>query len=240
MSTELQVSATTPMEMAQAQSSLIGWCEKKIAAMRRDAAELSEALAHAIRSKWKISTLKRHAELAAKRVTFYEKLKAALDAGYCIVPNFPITLFAIRTERETPLRKVYVGNYSKPAVHFQQDPQLLPAGEGEYKDPNPLVHSEHETTKDNDGASVTKYFEEATGWTEALEFPIQMAKPQIMEVTSRAMALKVFDQFGVLLPQAAKADPLIIGEIIDPRPQGYNFKKRVAFIIAWHLDTADL
>jgi len=61
-----------------------------------------------------------------------------------------------------------------------------------------------------------------------------------MAATNRAMALKIFDQFGVLFPQAAKADPLICAEILDPRPTGYGVPKRVTFIIGWHLNTRDL
>ena len=107
--TDLELTATTPVEMQQAQAALIEWCGRKIAAMKHDAAELAENLAIAIRNKWKSSTLKRHADLAVKRVTFYEKIKAALEAGYCIVPHFPVTIFAIRTGRDTPLAKLYIG-----------------------------------------------------------------------------------------------------------------------------------
>lgn len=237
---ELEVSATTALEMVQAQSSLIAWCEYKIEAMKRDAAELAENLAIAIKSKWKTNTLRRHSDLALKRVTFYEKIHAALKAGYCIVPNFPITLFAIRTDKEKPSAKFAVSSYELGAHHFQQDPKLLPTGEGEYKDPNPLVCTDKTETTDLQGKQVTKYKQWATEFDDEIAFPLQMAKPQIMEATSRAMQLKIFDQFGILLPQAAKADPLIVGEILDPRPTGYGARKRICFIIAWHLNVRDL
>lgn len=236
---ELEVSATTPLEMSQAQDSLIAWCGRKIEVMKHEAAELAENLAIAIKNKWKTDTLRRHAALAVKRVSFYEKIKAALEAGYCIVPNFPITLFAIRTDRDKPLKKVWYGTY-KHGGDFQQDPNILPAGEGEYKDPMPFVKTDSEETKKASGEITTTYEKWATNFDDEITFPIQMAKPAIMEATSHAMQLKVFDQLGILLPQAAKADPLIVGEILDPRPVGYGHRKRICFIIAWHLNVRDL
>jgi len=236
---ELEVSATTPLEMYQAQDSLIAWCGRKIEAMKREAEELAENLAIAIKNKWKTDTLRRHSALATKRVTFYEKIKAALEAGYCIVPNFPITLFAIRTDREKPLKKVWYGTYQH-GGNFAQEPNLLPIGEGEYKDPNPFVQRESEDSKESSGKITTTYQKWATGFADEITFPIQMAKPAIMEATSRAMQLKVFDQLGILLPQAAKADPLIVGEILYPRPVGWGTRKRICFIIAWHLNVRDL
>ena len=235
---ELEVSATTPLEMSQAQDGLIAWCGRKIEAMKHEASELAENLAIAIKNKWKTSTLKRHADLAAKRVTFYEKIKAALEAGYCIVPNFPITIFAIRTDREKPLEKVYIGTYQH-SGNFTQEPKMLPVGEGDYKDPNPFIATDAQKIV-KDGKETTEYTKWATKFDDEITFPIQMAKPAIMEATSRAMALKVFDQLGVLLPAAAKADPLIVGEILDPRSPGWGTRKRICFIIAWHLNVRDL
>lgn len=236
---ELEVSATTPLEMAQAQDGLIAWCQRKVASMQQEAAELAENLAIAIKNKWKTDTLRRHAGLATKRVTFYEKILAALQAGYCIVPNFPVNLFAIRTDREKPLKKVYVGAW-KNHGDFTQDAQMLPVGEGEYKDPQPYVSTSEQQITDQSGKKELQYTKWATRFDDEIEFPIQMAKPAIMEATSRAMQLKVFDQLGILLPQIAKADPLIVGEILDPRPTSYGLRKRITFIIAWHLDVRDL
>jgi hypothetical protein len=236
---ELEVSATTPLEMSQAQDSLIAWCGRKVEAMKHEAAELAENLSIAIKNKWKTDTLRRHSALAVKRVTFYEKIKAALEAGYCIVPNFPITLFAIRTDRKKPLKKVYIGDWAH-SGDFTQEPQMLPVGEGDYKDPNPFVATDEKKATNSSGKEVTRYTKWATKFDDEITFPIQMAKPSIMEATSLAMQLKVFDQLGILLPKAAKADPLIVGEILDPRSPGLGTRKRICFIIAWHLNVRDL
>lgn len=234
---ELEVSAFTPQEMLSANEALILWCQKKIAAVKSDAAELLSAYKQAVERKWKSSTLKRHADIASKRVTFYEKIKAALENGFYIVPNFPVDVFAIRTDRDKPLRKLTIGSYESGGWPFKQSPAMLPAGEGEYKPCDPLIS----TNKTTDGVAPNKkttFIEEATGWGD-IDFPLQMAKPKIMEATGRAMALKIFDQFGLFA--AGTGDPIIVGEIIDPaRPWSPQNAKRITFIIAWHLDTKTL
>jgi hypothetical protein len=240
---ELEVSATTPLEMSQAQDQLIEWCKRKVESMKHEAAELAENLAIAIKNKWKTDTLRRHAALGEKRVTFYEKILAALQAGYCIVPNFPITLFAIRTDKKKPAQMYSVDSYYslQPSTgHVKpQEAKMLPSGEGEYQNPQAPAEMVHLGELKDGNNTKQRYESYAEEWGE-IEFPIQMAKPAIMEATSHAMQLKVFDQLGILLPAAAKADPLIVGEILDPRPISYGARKRIAFIIAWHLDVRDL
>ena len=235
---ELEVSATTPLEMSQAQDSLIAWCGRKVETMKHEAAELAENLAIAIKNKWKTDTLRRHSALAAKRVTFYEKIKAALEAGYCIVPNFPIDLFAIRTDRKKPKSKWHFGSYEAGSFQFQQQAAQLPVGEGEYKSVHPLVQTDVDTEV-KDGITKKHYAEHATDFGD-VEFPIQMAKPKIMEAVSRAMAFKIFDQFGLFAQ--GTGDPIITGEIVDPRNTSRNptYIRRVTFIVAWHLNVRDL
>ncbi len=74
-------------------------------------------------------------------------------------------------------------------------------------------------------------------WKE-LEFPLQMAKLNIMEATNRAMALKCFDDFGIM-PGKKKEDPIIVARLRDPRSTKY-WEKWITFMVAWHLNTRDL
>lgn len=230
--------ATQPAEMRESQTRLIEWCRWRIGEMIREAAELKEAYELALKNKWKASTLKRHAELAAKRVVYYEKILAALEAGYCIVPDFPVDIFAIRTDRTNPKAKWHFGTYEAGQWHFMQEAAKLPVGEGDYKNPNPLVETNVDEIED--GAQTKKHYaEHATGFDDLI-FPIQMAKPSIMEATSRAMALKIFDQFGLFA--RGTGDPIITGEIIAPDNTGKlpENMKRVSFIIAWRINVRDL
>lgn len=227
---DLEVSAFQPQEMREANAALILWCDRKIESLKTEAADLLTAFQQAVQKKWKSSTLKRHADIAAKRVEFYSKMKTALEHGYYIVPNFPVTCFAIRTDAKKPLAMVDMSRWSRK----EQQARCLEAGEGEYKNPFPVIYERDITTAEQRAKNDIKkqYFAEEF---QAIDFPIQMAKPHIIEATTRAMALKVFDDFGIL-PQARKQDPLIVGRLKDPRGTKYN-QKWITFIIAWHLDT---
>lgn len=232
---ELEVTATTPQEMQESNSALVRWCEHKLALLKAEAKELKEAFEHAVAHKWKASTLKNQADRATKKITFFEKIKAALEAGYYIVPNFPVDVFMIRTDRESPRSKVVMGTYKASSWPFKQGPGKLPIGEGDYKPCDPLVV---ENSSTDPSTKKTTYTEWATEWGD-IDFPVVMAKPTIMEAVSRAMAYKIFDQFSLFKP--GSGDPIIVGEIVDGtaawHPQN---SRRVTFIIAWRLDTKDL
>lgn len=234
---DIELSAATPIAMEQAQSAMIQWTERKVDSMKQEWSELFGAYEHAVKHKWKADTLKRHAAIAEKRVTFYEKILAALRAGYYIVPSFPVTLFAIRTDKKEPKRMYAVLRHER-HQNFQQEPKILKSGEGEYQDPNPVVRKDYGAHTEKDGQDHWGFY--ASKWDD-MEFPTNMSKPHIMEATSRAMALKIFDEIGVL-PQDFKRnpDPIIAGRIIDPRPSGYSKPRKVTFLICWHLDTKTL
>lgn len=228
---DIQLTASLPGEMVQSQQTLIAWMDKKIAVCAEEEKELFEAYEHAKKQAWKWTVIKRHADLARKRTEYYIKIKAALENGYYIVPNFPIELFAIRTDKKNPLKMISIYQWGN--SQRQQSAMELPAGKGEYKNPRPITDSQDHERMLKDGKTdvVTNYW--AEDWQE-IEFPITMAKPEIMELTSRAMALEVFDQIGILPGVRKNDDPVIIGQII--RKFG-NQTKIVSFMIAWHLNT---
>jgi hypothetical protein len=235
---EMQVSAFTPDEMLHANAALIQWCSGKIAAVTAEASELRQAYEHAKERKWKSETLRKHASLAERRVIFFEKMKLALEQGFYVVPNFPVEVFAIRTTKDSPAMLMTTEITSwKPNHSKTQFAQALPTGDGEYKNPFPLVETYETGRKSDKGTPEWKSYAEE--WAD-IEFPLTMAKPQIMQAASRAMTLKLFDEIGILQDRKS-GDPLIIGRIIDPRPTGSQFfRKHLSFIIAWHLDTKTL
>jgi len=220
---DIQLTATVPQEMIIAQQSLIEWCNKKLKEKRFNAKELGEATDHAKKNKWRWQVHDRHYKLALKRIVFYEKLKAAVDAGYYIVPNFPVQNFAVRTDRHSPNKMIsaYFSNNHEQLTHDQ------PIGKGDYKSPFPEIYQ-----KTIDEAKNQKQYW-AENW-EDVEFPVNMAKPIIMEAVSQAMALKIFDRFGVMPSIRKNDDPVIIGQIV--RKNGYQ-EQIVSFMIAWHLNT---
>lgn len=224
---DLELTAVIPSEMVASQQQLIAWCEKKIVATREESEELGEAVDHAKKNKWKSGTLQTQHNRSVKRVEYYEKIKLALEAGFYIVPNFPIEMFAIRKQHN---RKPKGYSASQWGSH-QQNQAELPAGEGEYKNPYPLVVREREQLAD--GKIHTASY--PTDWDD-LEFPLNMAKPQIMSVTQTALAIKIFDRVGVMPSvRKKKEDPVIIGQIVH-KGAGRS-EKIVSFMIAWHLNT---
>lgn len=241
-SKDVELTATNVDEMAECQSALIKWCSAKIEETKAEASELQSAYEHAKRSKWKHDTLKRHAGLALKRVQFYEKILVALQHGYQIVPSFPITAFAVRTDRTKPLRLVTTSWRTS----HEQVAEALPAGEGEYKNPFPTVYERTIQQPTATQGEVKEYFC-GDQWKE-MAFPVTMAKPQIMQAADRAMALKVFDDLGILpgyspsdRTRPPRGDPMIIARIHDPRHKHkWATPVYVSFIVAWHLNTKTL
>lgn len=234
----LELSAQNPAEMVQCHQAAIGWCKRKIALVQNEAKELSEAYEHARQAKWSSGTLKRHSELALKRVVFYQKMLAAFEAGYYIVPNFPVTLFAIRTDKPTP-KRMWARLRWHGQKNFEQEAKILPVGEGSYQNPQPAVQKDTGSLMSDPKTGDTWSFH-ATNW-DNMDFPANMARVHVMEAATRAMDAKIFDEVG-FLPQDSKRnpDPLLIGRIIDPKPPGYGERRRVSFIIAWHIDTRTL
>ncbi len=233
---DLQLIAETPEEMQIAQSSMKQWCASKIAIMESDAQEIVDSVRVAEKNGWHTVVLKRQLKLAEKRIAFYQKIQCAVDAGYCIVPNFPVQIFAIRTTKALPER----GTTTWPD-DFPQSSDNPPLGIGEYKDSIPMQDSEKVFThRDDKGVAQYKTVHFATEFDDEIDFPISVAKPLIMSSTARAMGLKCFDEIGVLPNRRViKQDPLVIGRIKDPRSTKYN-ERWVSFLIAWYIDTSVL
>lgn len=232
-----ELSAQNPEEMVQCHHAAIEWSKRKIAIMQGEARELQKAYDKARERKWQSGTLKRHWELAEKRVVFYQKMLAAFEAGYYIVPNFPVTLFAIRTDKPTP-KRMWARLRHASSQDFEQSANLLPVGQGKYQNPQPVVEQK-DLRKDDKGNETLAC--QATDWAD-LDFPANMARVHVMEAATKAMDAKIFDEVG-FLPQDYKRnpDPLLIGRIIRPdKPKWYGDSAKVSFIIAWHINTATL
>lgn len=232
---DFTVIATSPSAMETAQQSLIKWAEKKIYSVITELTDARNERDRAKAHKWNTTGWQKEVLKHEKRVDFYRKIKAALEAGYYIVPPFPIDVFAIRTKATTP-RPMLGRNRD----NHDQMAQILPAGDGRYVDPKPVRESDTHTEVRKDGSKyeVTDYW--ATDFREA-DFPFKVVKAEIREATDRAMALKVFDELGVL-PRVRAPDPVVCGRILVPNQTRYRFAepKAVTFFVAWWLDTRTL
>ena len=123
----------------------------------------------------------------------------------------PTRTFAVRVKRARPTRNESTTKV-RPARAL---PDLLPAGEGRYVDD---THTDSETYPDTDykgnPTEKVRYF--ATAFDEDVDFPLQGVMPEVLRATSRAMALRLFDQLGVVQNDGGR-DPIVVGQLLDPR-----------------------
>lgn len=225
------VIAEQPGEMQAAQDALIAWAGNKVAQVKADLADAELALDSATACGVKLHGVRKLVKSAKDSLAYYEKVKAALEDGYCIVPDFPVEVVAIRTNAFSP-RGTRESSWGVPAI--TQHAQKLPEGEGEYVSPTPTAY--HASDRD-----VTNYKGEKSGTVKVwradefcdVELPIKFMKPRVLQATQAALASKIFDEIGIL-PARPKKDPLIVGRIIDPKG------RPLSFLISWFVDSRDL
>jgi hypothetical protein len=232
VNSDLRLVADNPTDMQQAQSQLKDWTAHKIMLLNADLAVHKQNEEEAIGAGLRPDNFKRAVTLTEKQINYYNKIREALRLGYYIVPNFPIDVFAIRTKAKKPKR----GDTTHFWSNHQQYAQKLPLGEGRFVDSYPEQHQYHDeqtNSKTGETKTVKKYY--AHHFMD-VQFPIALVRPEVVRSTTRAMKGKVFDQIGVIPERRAKADPMIIGQILDPRSND----KMVSFLITWWLDTKTL
>lgn len=232
----LHLIARTPNEMREAQSALSQWFAAKLAIIAKDVADLDANLQIAVKNGWKRDGFERALNREVSRHRFYEKCKAAVDAGYCIVPNFPVDVFAVRTcKYKPPRRNESTWHGTAQQEQSSESPAL---GLGDYRDSEPITGRRTEYVEDRKTGltnPVSKFF--AKAWQDEIDFPICVARPEIMSRTAEAMALKCFDELGVLPnTRRSKGDPILVGIIRDRS----NANRTLSFLIAWYIDTATL
>lgn len=231
---DMIVVAHNANEMAQAQSEIAAWADRKGAEALAMREEINESLAVAQKNRWATKGLKTGLRLAQMRHEFYRKIATASRLGYVIVPNLPIDVVAIRTAKEAPNPK---RNYRW--SDHEQKSEAPPEGEGRYVSPIPTVFVDHETASDSKGNAIQKRFSWAEEFRD-VEFPVRGVKPMVLDDAGRAMALKVFDEIGIA-PQGAirrrNFDPMLIGRIVYRRGATDH---NVSFLIAWWMSNRDL
>lgn len=228
---DLTAVALTPEAMAPAQAALIAWCDRKVQAVRTELADLEANLDLATEHGWKHKSVENTLNRTKKRITYYENIKAALAAGYLIVPNFPVDILAVRVQRHKQPSKTdsYAGSRK-----FNATPERLPAGEGRYVDERLFTKSMRYQETGHDGKPVNRTSYTSTDYDE-VDLPMTLIKPTVLRATQRAMALRIFDQV-CLVSNTSGRDPIIVGQLLDPRGNG----RRCTFFVAWWLDTKDL
>lgn len=254
---ETHLVATNPVEMQAARGDLQTWLESRLAVLERDIIEANAALNEARKNGWSTVALTSARNRAVDEETFYNKILVAVEAGYAMIPDFPIEVFAIRRGEEVKSEsQTYQGVVNASNTHLGHPvrPDSAPAGVGDYRNPLPAtwdaVRENKLATPENKQpryyTTVTRYSHPAA----PISFPTKSTRSPVMRATAKAMKEKTFDQIGVCLPTTAVAggrqvqrgaragDPLIIGQIVGKRVG--SRQKIVSFIIAWHLDLTQL
>jgi hypothetical protein len=225
--------AVNPQQMQEAQATTIGWIDKKLASANADFDEAAALRDQLARKGMNVTHAQRLLDKSMKRVKFYEKVKAALEAGYYIIPPFDIQLFAIRTDRGPTAER---GENAR--LLNDQTGRSLPAGAGRYVNPVPIRRAVDTVDKPayNDPTKTREVtiYENDRDWRDELDLPVRAMKPTLIEAVGRALELKIFDALGIA-PAYRAADPIIAGQI--RRPEG---KGTLTFFVAWWLDEQDL
>lgn len=233
-----QFVALTPGDLPQAQTGIADWCQAKIRELGSELREQRENFRYAKTHKWKVTGWQAQIGRTKRRMVYYAKIKAAVQAGYLIVPNFNVQVMAVRTDRLEP-RGLYADG--RPYSNRDLDDQAervpaLPAGRGRYVGFSLDVkdRSYDEADPNNPGKRrIVKNFV-PTGYR-VPDFPALAVKPIVLQAAEHAMSLRLFDRIGVVTGR--KKDPVVIGEIT--MREGYSTRS-VQFFIAWWLDTRSL
>lgn len=225
---ETSLVALTPADMAPAQQQMVAWCQEKCKALGKDLRDQRENLRLAKLHKWRSSGWSNQISKTKARMVYYAKIAAACKAGYLLVPNFEVELFAVRVDREAPDNAVRDGSWPLTLRH-QAAPGLPPGGH--YVGATPVIEdiSDEEVGPDGKKRQVPQFYASGYG---PVDFPVCLVKPMVLEATQRAMALRLFDRLGVATGR--KQDPVVLGQIVAPKT-GYS-SRHVSFFIAWWLD----
>ena len=219
--------ATTPAAMEVACKQMAVWAKAKLADVHKELAELRQELAIAKQRKWATAGITRRLKREGKRLDFYAKIRKALEAGYYVVPNMPADAFAIRTDAKKARKETteeYVTRWD-----FMQPVRMLPEGEGRYVAPKASHRRIEDTKEERSNGSTRRVKNFGSADLEPVDFPVALMKPEAMDATGKAMALKLFDEILECRDAARCGDPMVLGRIRNPRAG----RPDLTFFIAW-------
>lgn len=175
--------ARNPTEMDAARADLASWLNLKLASIEAEVKDLNASINEARTNEWKTDALTRTRNKAVSQETYYFKMLKAVEAGYMIIPEFPIDVFAIRVTRGGPRagENTSTSLYGYPRIDHER-PDTAPAGEGSYKNPIQMVYRGERKETQND-KEVTVRYTRAASFQDEIVFPLQAARPLVMDAT---------------------------------------------------------
>lgn len=230
--------AVSPEGVGREQAELRSWLAVKIHRLHQDQEEAEECAEIAGKAKQKAGPFRRLAKKLGKQAIYYEKIGAAIDADYLILPNFSLDLFAVRVQHERPVAGARYEGVGQ-IMDRDQGGGALPQGEGRYVAPEPFI----EHVRDGETPTGHTYEIWAASEYDAVAFPVIAVKPAVMAATAKAQAHKLFDEIGLCMDSGSGCgDPIVAGRIIDKTRVGrgnVSFRS-VTFFVAWWLDPESL
>lgn len=218
----MDIIETPNAAVSHPQQELIKFVEAKLAVVREDLAEAEANIAAFKEKKWKHQPFVSLAAKAKAQVEYYEKVLAALSAGYVIMPPINCEVFAVRCSSDSCLPSSVTQKdppkWAKPSRQLEQVETNSPAlGDGEYVAPEVMFESSDDTAIGSNGKDVVT---------------------RVIDATQAAMALKVFDDI-VISPSRTgrKKDPIIAGRI---HRKHRKFSEPLYFLIAWLVRSEDI
>lgn len=232
----LPIVAIAREDFAPAQARMVELADARIREWVEQRDELSENVEVAKRNKWRHQPLVRAHRMAVRMVTYYECIRAALVAGYMVMPDLQCDVYAVRVSPTGRMPATLVQTNWRPRDP-RQTADSLSVGAGEYVSDVVVTDRRVDAWKDASGAERKTYTHKAVAELPP-EAPLILARPVLLEAAERAMALRIFDEIGIVGAnrRSRSADPMLVGRINDPRPT----RRGQAFFIAWWFEPRSL
>lgn len=199
--------------------------------------EREVSLGIAIKNHWNLTRIKHDITDLKRKKDTYEKLRAAFEQGYVLVPDLNIDVFAIRTNRAKPRRNKRTDEGRWPGGVRDQSSEAPPLEDGKYVSERAVVAAQESTKnvpqRDGTMNPVLTTTQWAKEFREEIDFPFVLSKPRVLAATERAMALKIFDEIGVSPARhERRKDPVVVGRI--KYLKGYQ-SRNFDFLVAWFI-----
>lgn len=242
--TEIVATASDANELVEAQHATIAKVIEKQRQAEDEMNRANEALEAAGRHPGlSADAAKRIARKAEQRLAFVTKVRAALEAGYLIVPNFRSDPIAVRVKAtRTHGHQPQTQNQYRPPRPFNEKPDVLAVGEGRYVSAQPNSQSYRNDSRQGQPDHWITY---PTTLEPEVTLPAAFVKTSVVERTGAALEKKIFDEISVTADWSGtsgnanwqanvKGDPMVVGRIIDKSRPNHV----LSFLIAWFLDTS--
>jgi len=224
--------ALNPGEMTLAQNNLVAWVNNKLEEVHSEMRSAQGMLKATEAAGMDIGRPRHLVNATKHRIFFYEKVKAALDAGYYIIPPFPVQAFAVGSAQSLPPARRVVSGWQG---DHEVKGEVLPVGQGNYFNAEAKREVIGSTEcKNKQGETYEQDVWENTAWRDVV-FPFRAVRPEVIEAVGCALKRRIFDILGVL-PTYRTSDPMVVGIIKNPSKGA----RSLTFFVAWWLDTRDL